>query len=215
LDLAIQRIESVGGQIKRDQKLPGRPVTEINLGSTNITDAGLKELRGLKNLTTLILFGPRAIGGVSVCMNALQEPKYVPYKGELQLTIISAKVRRRAREGIEVSFQVAVKGTTPIAFTTSQVDVSLAWPKGMPVKRGNKVQFPKTTPERITVVPGKPIVLTLDALGGFGLPEDWRELEPGHYSLEVWIRGDTKGQAEFDYHWLKIARTKPYPIVVN
>lgn len=83
LDLAIQRIESLGGEIKRDDNLPGRPVTEIKLGQyfdenarhvfhenadllrlfTNlttlndneITDAGLKELCGFKNLKSLDL----------------------------------------------------------------------------------------------------------------------------------------------------------------
>ncbi|HXY33329.1 MAG TPA: hypothetical protein VEI07_03815, partial [Planctomycetaceae bacterium] len=75
----IQRIESLGGQVKRDEKMTGRPVTEIILEGnpeeyapllsqlrlftnlttldcqTNITDAGLKELAGLKKLKSLCL----------------------------------------------------------------------------------------------------------------------------------------------------------------
>jgi hypothetical protein len=139
----------------------------------------------------------------SVCMSAPPRGAYLAAASRLDVAIVSAKVRRRAQEGIEVSF------------TTSQAQVYLTWPKGAPCYRGNAVQFPQTTPKRITVTPGKPILLTLDALEGFGVPEDWRELDPGKYSLELWIQGNTKGQAEFDYHWLGIARTKPYAIIVK
>jgi Leucine-rich repeat (LRR) protein len=82
LDKAIERIQSLGGQIKRDEKLPGRPLTEItlrgnafdgnvpelrfftnltklDLGDTDITDAGLKEVSGLKNLKVLYLRGTK------------------------------------------------------------------------------------------------------------------------------------------------------------
>ncbi len=71
LDLAIQHIESLGGQIKRDEKLPGHPVTEINLDYAKITDAGLKELSGFRDLKSLSLgntkitnAGLKELGGV-------------------------------------------------------------------------------------------------------------------------------------------------------
>jgi internalin A len=82
---AIREIERLGGTIKRADELPSRPVTQVSFGSasrfedmdvpllkpltklttlylnstkisgTRISGAGLKELRGLKNLTTLSL----------------------------------------------------------------------------------------------------------------------------------------------------------------
>ena len=52
---AVKAIESLGGKVTRDEKLSGRPVVEVNLGGTKITDAGLKELKELKGLRALNL----------------------------------------------------------------------------------------------------------------------------------------------------------------
>ena len=86
---AIREIERLGGAIKRNDKLPGRPVTEVHFSfgsdfgdedvpllrlltnlatldlsgtkicGTHISGAGLKELRGSKSLTTLNLSATR------------------------------------------------------------------------------------------------------------------------------------------------------------
>ena len=52
---AVKAVENLGGKVTRDDKLPGKPVIEVNLGDTKVTDAGLKELKDLKQLTTLNL----------------------------------------------------------------------------------------------------------------------------------------------------------------
>ena len=82
---AIREIERLGGKVERDETLPGRPVMAVGFGAnsrfqdmdvpllkpftkltrldlshteicgTHIRGAGLTELRGLKNLTTLYL----------------------------------------------------------------------------------------------------------------------------------------------------------------
>ena len=52
---AVKAIEALGGKVTRDEKLPGRPVVQVNLGGTKITDAGLKELKELKGLRALNL----------------------------------------------------------------------------------------------------------------------------------------------------------------
>ncbi len=60
---AIQRIESIGGQIKRDERLPGRPVTEISLGryfdehARKVFDENARHLRLFTKLRTLKLAG--------------------------------------------------------------------------------------------------------------------------------------------------------------
>lgn len=83
---AIKVVEGFKGKVKRAEKQPGKPVTEVdlifkpitdselkdlaplknltvlNLGYTQVTDAGLKELAPLKNLTTLSLRGTKVTG---------------------------------------------------------------------------------------------------------------------------------------------------------
>src|SRR5215510_11853533 len=52
---AVKAIEKLGGKVTRDDKLPGKPVVAVDLGSTTVTDAGLKELKELKTLQSLSL----------------------------------------------------------------------------------------------------------------------------------------------------------------
>ena len=66
---AVQAIEALGGKVKRDEKLPGRPVVEVNLGGTKVTDAGLKDLKELKGLLHLDL------GGTQITDAGLKELK--------------------------------------------------------------------------------------------------------------------------------------------
>src|SRR5262249_42074159 len=52
----LKMIEKLGGSVMRDDKLPGKPVVWVDLRGTKITDAGLKELKELKNLQKVVLF---------------------------------------------------------------------------------------------------------------------------------------------------------------
>ena len=52
---AVKAVEKLGGKVTRDDKLPGKPVIGVNLTGTGVTDAGLKALKDLKQLTTLNL----------------------------------------------------------------------------------------------------------------------------------------------------------------
>src|SRR5215813_12597420 len=50
---ALKMIEKLGGKVTRDGKLPGKPVVAVDLGSTKVVDADLKELKELKSLQSL------------------------------------------------------------------------------------------------------------------------------------------------------------------
>src|SRR5262249_34447777 len=54
---AVKLVEKLGGKIVRDGKQPGQPVVKVDLASTRVTDADLKALKELKQLTALNLFG--------------------------------------------------------------------------------------------------------------------------------------------------------------
>ncbi len=52
---AVESVEKLMGRVFRDTNLPGKPVFGVSLSGTKVTDAGLKELAGLKSLTELDL----------------------------------------------------------------------------------------------------------------------------------------------------------------
>ena len=54
-DKAVAFVKKLGGSVDRDEKAPGKPVVEVFLSNTKVTDAGLKELAALKSLTQLDL----------------------------------------------------------------------------------------------------------------------------------------------------------------
>ena len=58
-DKAVAFVEKLGGYVVRDEKVPGKPVVVVNMARARMTDAALKELASLKNLTTLYLHGTK------------------------------------------------------------------------------------------------------------------------------------------------------------
>ena len=56
-DNAVSAILKLGGGVKRDEELPGRPVVAVDLRGAQITDAALKHLKELKGLQTFLLYG--------------------------------------------------------------------------------------------------------------------------------------------------------------
>ncbi len=53
----VAALEKLGAGIERDDTKPGKPVIGVNLRRTQVTDAGLKELKELKHLSGLYLSG--------------------------------------------------------------------------------------------------------------------------------------------------------------
>jgi hypothetical protein len=56
---AVAALKKLGAKIKTDDKLPGKPVVEVDLSGTKVTDAGLKHLAALKGLWRLDLSGTK------------------------------------------------------------------------------------------------------------------------------------------------------------
>jgi internalin A len=82
---AVKAVEKLGGKVTCDDKLPGKPVIGVNLGGVtgtgnDVTDAVLKELNDLKQLTTLHL------GVTQVTAAGLKELKELKQLTSLDLT---------------------------------------------------------------------------------------------------------------------------------
>ncbi|MCX5654840.1 MAG: hypothetical protein NTY65_09365 [Planctomycetota bacterium] len=52
---AVSAILKLGGKVERDEALPGRPIVEVDLSKTKVTDADLKGMKELKGLQRLLL----------------------------------------------------------------------------------------------------------------------------------------------------------------
>src|SRR5690349_20563428 len=52
----VKAVEALGGRVTLDASRPGKPVVAVDLRNTRVTDAGLKELKGLHSLQMLNLF---------------------------------------------------------------------------------------------------------------------------------------------------------------
>src|SRR2546421_3958738 len=77
---AVKAVENLGGKVTRDDKLPGKPVIGVNFGHPKVTDADLKELKNLKQLTSLNL------GWAKVTDVGLKELKDLKQLTSLSLT---------------------------------------------------------------------------------------------------------------------------------
>ncbi len=55
-EAAVKWVKKLGGKIKRDDAQPGKPVVKVFLNSTEVEDADLKNLKDLKHLVSLDLF---------------------------------------------------------------------------------------------------------------------------------------------------------------
>src|SRR5436190_19869988 len=52
---AVKAVEVLGGKVTVHDRQSGKPVVGVNVRATDLTDAGLKELKGFKRLQTLDL----------------------------------------------------------------------------------------------------------------------------------------------------------------
>ena len=52
---AEKAIKAMGGRLERDRNAKGKPIIEVVLNGDKVTDAGMKELSGLKKLKVLFL----------------------------------------------------------------------------------------------------------------------------------------------------------------
>jgi beta-lactamase regulating signal transducer with metallopeptidase domain/Leucine-rich repeat (LRR) protein len=68
---AIAEIRKLGGKVTVDEKNPGKPVIDVELESTKVTDAWLEHLKGLNQLHSLILFQTQVTGTGLVHLKSL------------------------------------------------------------------------------------------------------------------------------------------------
>jgi WD40 repeat protein len=97
---AIAAIRELGGTIERDKTQPGRPLVTVALPGTNVTDAGIKHLTGLKRLQKLDLSFTRVTDAAVKELASLH--------GLQELSLAGTEVTPAALEGLAALKQLRV-----------------------------------------------------------------------------------------------------------
>jgi len=58
-DAAVAAIRKLGGNVRFDEKSPGKPLVSVDLSDTKVSDAGLVHLKGLTKLQSLSLISTK------------------------------------------------------------------------------------------------------------------------------------------------------------
>jgi len=98
---AVKAIEKLGGTVTRDAKLPRKPIVGVNLGGTDVTDAGVKELKELKSLQTLNLNGTDVTDAGLKQLKELKHLQTLDLRGT-KVTDAGVKELQAARPGLKI-----------------------------------------------------------------------------------------------------------------
>jgi hypothetical protein len=139
---------------------------------------------------------------------AARRPEYLKTDSSPRMRVKSVTVPEDRSKPFQITFELAAEGTTPLGLKQSQFAIAFS-PLGTTPRHSPNADatFPKGTPDRIIVSPGKPITLTVSASISYWerAPSTQRRLLPaGEYILCVAVvsgKDESEGP-RFDYQWV-------------
>lgn len=159
------------------------------------------------------LDNPQAICTVRVSFARKHIRGYLEADAHPSLRIKSAIQSPTTPSQLQITFEIAATGSTPVTVPQDEFWFGLAGP-GSPAACSNPVSFPSGTSQPVIVLPGKPLTLTVNASTDQYPNEVLRHLPGGSYTLHVSINGN-KGTQDFDYHMYSPIRSDNYNIVLR
>jgi len=146
------------------------------------------------------LDNPDAICTVSVSVKQALSQKYLVTDSFPGLCIKAVNVAQDASKSLQISFELFADGKKPLAVYQSQFSVHLARLNQPFEFCSGDILFPKETPQVITVLPGKPIIITVIAFANKDTDKLWNSLPAGEYVLSIEIGGSK--EQNYDYQWV-------------
>jgi hypothetical protein len=98
---AVEAIEKLGGQVTRDDKQPAKPVVAVVFRHSQVTDAGLKQLKELKSLQALDLYGTQVTDAGLKELKELENLQTLDLSGT-KVTDAGVKEIQAARPGLRI-----------------------------------------------------------------------------------------------------------------
>jgi len=133
-----------------------------------------------------------------------------------RMRIKSVTLPKDGSKPLEIGFELAAEGKTPLV--VSEGTFAILFTTQGPSPRHLVVQadpLPKKTPDRISVSPGKPIMLTLRTSRNPVTGGPWSDLPPGEYVLCLAIGTGKRQSPSFDYEWVGVKHSDDYKVVIK
>ncbi|MGA2033557.1 MAG: hypothetical protein ABSG68_14980 [Thermoguttaceae bacterium] len=125
----------------------------------------------------------------------------LPTDGAPRLRIKSVVVPQDRKKPLEIAFQLATDGKTPLAVSTTQLTIRLL--KGDACVFEGRASFSEKATRAVLVQPGKPGLFTITALENSITDGLWSDHAPGKYVLRVVVFGAARLKPpRYDYQWL-------------
>ena len=158
----------------------------------------------------------------SATATLLAADRYVNAESYPRLRVKSVTVPQARSQPLQIAFEIASVGKTPVAISQKQFSVWVFAAEqpvlsvlfvGLPV-------FPANSPQVFRISPDKPMPLTvtvstnsLPVADHPDRPSHWGDLPAGSYTLRVYVNSDKV--REFDYQWLGQTYSDDYKLVIK
>jgi len=144
---------------------------------------------------------------VRVWLNEPPPQAYLKTESSPRMRVQSVKALQDPSKPLQITFELAAEGKTPLVLDSrGQFWIHLTTIGHSPqTVRAILASFPKGTPDRISVSPERPIMLSVSATDEGANPVThgpWTSLRPGQYVVAVRIAHFKKGGPYFDYQWV-------------
>jgi len=211
---ALETMINVDSDHMRGADVQGMSVlvqSEVRQGKAGLVMDSLDDLNAICTVT--VPFGEEGPAPKHVVRKVLETDS------SPRMRIKSVTLPKDRSKPLQITFELAAEGKMPLVVSQRHFGMTFVT-EGRSLQRmpGVGVSFPKATPERITVLPGKPVMFTVTASDAMWNPvtrKPWSDLPSGQYVLCVTIGSGKDQSPAFDYEWVGDKYSDEYRLVIK